>query len=509
MQRNDKRTLQVIALAGLGAALLGSGGCKRDGGAAEGGSAPKLTGAAAKPATLVGVAKATTGDIDDVIMVTGALTTKSDVTVSVKSSGRLLSVFVREGDVVRAGQIVAKQDPADLQAQLDSQRANLAANLSRLEQAKVALRSAQTNLKWTDEQTLAAMRQSAAALEVAKQQANLVQAGARPQERQQAEENVLAAKADRDKARADLKRYQSLYRQNAISAQQLDQTQAIADSAEARYNSAVQAASLVKEGSRQEDVRRALAAVEQANQALASSQSNREQVSLRRTDVENARAGILTAQAAVQQAQAAVRLAEQAMRDLDLRSPIDGVVQARLAEPGAQISNAKPDVLRIVDVNSIYFDAAIPETQYSQLRAGLPVQIEVYAMRGRVFTGTIAQLFPVASAARSFTARIALKNEGNLLRPAMFASGKVVLKTQKNAITVKRDAIMDKNGDKGRVFIVANGVAEERKVTLGVQNGDKVEITQGLQAGDHVIISGQGQIQAGDKVEDAHESSTL
>ncbi len=511
MQRDDKRFLKVLAAVSLGAVITGSGGCNRGGDPAASKGEPKLTGASAKPATLVGITTVAATTIEDVILVTGALNTKSDVMVGVKSSGRLLSVFAREGDVVHTGQIVAKQDPADMQAQLDSQRANLAANLSRLEQSKVALRNSQVTLKWTDEQTTSAVRQSAAALEVAKQQSNLVQAGARPQEKQQAEENVLAAKADRDKARSDLKRYQNLYRQNAISAQQLDQTQSIADSAEARYNSALQASSLVKEGARVEDVRRSLAAVEQANQALASAQSNREQVNMRRSDVENARAGIMTAQAAVLQAQAGVRLAEQALRDLDLRSPIDGIVQARLAEPGSQVSNAKPDVLRIVDVRSIYFDALVPETQYSQLSVGQPVQVEVYAMQGRKFNGAVAQVFPVASSARSFTARVVLKNEGNLLRPQMFASGKVVLNTRKNAVVVSRDAIMEKTGSKGRVYVVKNGVAEERKVTLGIQNGDKIEVVEGLQTGDKVITSGQGQIQKGDKVEDSHDGggSTL
>lgn len=507
MQGNDKLSLRVLFAVSLGVAIVGSGGCKRGGDSPDGKSESKLTAASAKPATQVGMTTVAATTIEDVILVTGALSTKSDVTVGVKSSGRLQSVFVREGDVVHAGQIVAKQDPIDLQAQLDSQRANLAANLSRLEQAKVAQRNSLVTLKWTDEQTNSAVRQSSAALEIAKQQSALVQAGARPQERQQAEENVLAAKADRDKARSDLKRYQNLYRQNAISAQQLDQAQSIADSAEARYNSAMQAASLVKEGARVEDIRRAIAAVEQANQAVVSAQSNREQVNMRRADVENARAGIMAAQAAVLQARASVRLAEQALRDLDLRSPIEGIVQARLAEPGTQVSNAKPDVLRIVDVRSIYFDAPIPETQYSQLSVGQTVQIEVYAMQGRKFTGAIAQIFPVASAARSFTARVVLKNDGNLLRPAMFASGKVLLSTHKGAVVVSRDTIMDKTGNKGRVFVVKNGVAEERKVTLGIQNGDKTEVVEGLQTGDRVISSGQGQIQKGDKVEDSHEDT--
>ncbi len=503
--RNKNRTqwsVALVAIALLGAASIA--GCNRGGGQTESGkSASKDTPtlATAKLATQVSTTTLNPSSIQEVVLVTGALNSQNDVTVGVKLSGKVQMVFAREGDVVHKGQIVARQDPIELQVQLDSQRANLAASQSRLEQARVTLRNTQTTLKWTKEQTEVAIRQAQAALDVAKQQSALVQNGARPQEKRQAEDNVQATKADRDRARADLKRYQELYRQQAISAQQLDQAQSISDSADARYNSSVQALSLVNEGSRVEDIRRSQAGVEQANQALASSQSNREQVNLRRIDVENARAGIATAEANVKQALASLHLAEQAIRDLAITSPIEGVVASRLAEPGMQLSSAKGDIMRIVDLHNMYFDAVVSETQYSRLQINQSVEVEAYALPGKKFHGNIAKIFPVANSARSFTVRISIQNEGSVLRPQMFASGRVVLNSHANALVISQDAILDRQGNGGRVFVVENGIAEERKIVTGIINGNKIEVLEGLSAGQKLITSGQTQLQKGDKVE--------
>lgn len=497
-----RNTRSVIGGAALLAVVSGFGlaGCR---GGDDGASVAKANAQpAAQQATQVTAAPARLGSISDVVEVTGALSALNDVIVGVKGNGKMEAVFAREGDMVKAGQVVAQQEVTDLRTQLEQQRANLLVQKTRLAQTKVAYQNALTTLKWTDDQTQSAVRLAKAGLDAAKEQAAIVKEGARPQELQQAQENVTAAKAERDKARADLKRYQDLYRQQAVSAQQLDQAQSVAEAAEARYNSTVQALSLVREGARQEDIRRSQAAVEQALQQLAAAQSNRDQVNLRRADVENARVGILNAEAGVQQAQAAVRLAEQAVRDAAIRTPIDGVVAERKVEPGMQVTTVKPDVMRIVSLDDIYFDAQFSETQYARIQSGLPVKIQVDALPGRAFQGAVSKIFPVASAtARSFTIRIAIRNEGRRLRPQMFARGQVVLATHTNAVLIPREALLDLQGTNGRVFVAVGDKAEERKVRLGFLTFREVEILSGVKEGEPVVTIGQAQLQNGDNLQ--------
>lgn len=500
LDRSSGRRLLALEGAFAAALLLGMGvaGCKRNAPPASATATP----AAQNLGAQVTVASVRIGAITNNAEVTGALSALQDVMVGVKTSGKMASVFFREGDVVKAGQVVAQQDTTDLRSQLEQQRANLLTQQTKLAQSKVVLESAQQTLKLTDEQTLSAVRLAQAGLDSAKEQAKIVQQGARPQERQQAQENVAAAKADRDQARADLKRYQDLYRQQAVSAQQLDQAQSVADAAQARYNSAVQALSLIQEGSRREDIQRAQAAVEQANQQLITAQSNRTQVNLRRADVETARVGILSAQASVRQAEASVRIAEQALRDSTIVSPISGVVAERKVEPGMQIGTAKPDVMRIVSLDDIYFDAQLSETQYAEVRPNQSVTITVDALPGRTFQGAVSKIFPIASAtARSFTVRIGIRNEANLLRPQMFARGQILLATHARAMLAPREAILDYNGTTGRVFVALDSKAEERPVKTGFANMKEVEITSGVKEGEQVITVGQGQLQNGDKIQ--------
>ena len=504
-------TLALLVAASLSLALLS--GCNRGGGAA---ADEKAKAAAAKNAGVqVVVTPAKTETISDTFDVTGSLVSPDDVIVGVKSNGKILNVYFREGDRVNRGQVVAEQDPVDLRNQLTQQeasrtqaQANVETARTKLTQAQAAYDNAVTNLKLTREQTASAVKQAQAALDAAREQESITRQGARAQERQQAQDTLTAAKADRDKARSDLKRYQDLYRQQAVSAQQLDQAQSARDSADANYSKAEAALNLIQAGNRPEDIQRAQAAVEQANQTVITAQSNRNQIALRQADVETARAGIASAQAgiaqakgALAQAQASVNLARQALKDSRIVSPIDGIVQERKVEPGMQVVTAKADVMRIVSLKNLFFDSVLSEAQYARVHAGLPVIVTISALPGQTFRGLVYKVFPVASAARSFTARIAITSGGALLRPQMFATGKIVLETHPNAVVVMRDAVLGQNGDSGFVMLAENGIAKKSAIKTGILSGAKREVVSGLKAGDPVITTGQGQLQDGDKVD--------
>lgn len=480
----------------VGLALTGCSHSKTPG-TASGTAAP----AADKTPVLVQVTQAHVGPIEKTTYVTGVLTALNNVTVGAKSPGKLVAVYFREGDSVHAGQVVAQLDTADLQAQLDQQHANLNAAIARLDQAREQYHSALTSLQLTRQQTQHAIAQAQAALNQAKEQAKIVEEGARSQDREQARQKMLAAKAAYNQARSDLQRYENLYRQNAISAQQLDQAQTAADQAQANYISAQQAYDEIMAGNRPEEIKSAQYNVQQAEQALQTAIVNKEQVKLRQEDVKNALAAIQTAKAEVSQAQAAVRYAQQQLEDTTIVSPISGVVAARLAEPGEQVAAGK-SILQIVSLDNIYYDAQLPEGQFERVRVGQPVQVTVDALLGKTFWGRIAKIFPVASSqARSFTVRIALPNASHLLRPQMFARGTIVLDVHPRAILVPYLSVINSNGEVGTVFVVQNNVAHQRKVRLGFITPTQIEILDGISAGEKVVSQGQLQLQDGMRVQ--------
>jgi HlyD family secretion protein len=530
----------------LGAVGCGKGPAAEAGGGAGGGAAGKAgkPGAATSTGAAVTVSPASTGDIARTIDVTGSLVALQDVVVGTKQAGRVATVNVHEGDMVRAGQVVATMDTADLQAQKLSAEANVQAALTReqqaqqtyvqaqnaltqsrnqLSQAQNAVTNAQTTLDWTKRTTQSAVDTAEATVEQAKESLSIMKQGARAQERQQAEEAVSSAKANYDKAKSDLKRYQSLYRDQVVSASQLDQTQATFDAAQAQYNSAKAALSLVKEGARPEDIHRSELAVLLAQQTLTKAKADQVNVRMREEDLRTAKVAVQTAQANIRsaeagvssaksgiaaakaqttQARAQVEVTRQNLNYATVVSPIGGYVAERRAEPGTQLGGGGA-VIRIVDPNSVYFQATLPESDYSEVLTGMPVSVSIEALpetAQRPFQGRITRVLPVASAARNFTIRVDLTGDRRM-RPQMFARGSILVDTHHSTVLVDKDSVLfDPANNKTRVFVAENSKAKERVVKVGYSNPKQVEILNGVSAGDRVITNGQTALQDGDPI---------
>lgn len=450
---------------------------------------------APKMAVQARVTPAVEGTIQLTALVTGVLTARNDVTVGVKSPGKLAAVYFREGDAVTAGEIVAQQDTSDLQAQLNQQQANLDAALSKLVQAQVEYNNSKVTLSITKSQTKAAELQAQAALNSAKEQAEIIQKGARKQQREQAKQQMAGAQAAMQKARSDLARYRELFEEHAIAAQQLDDSQSAFDQAQANYNAAVQAYDLLEAGSRPEEIRSAQDTVEQAQQTLFTAEANRNQVTLRRADVENAAAAIQAAKAGVAQAKASVQLAQRQLEDTSVKSPIDGVVAQREADPGEQMGAGKP-VMRIVSLQNIYFDAQLPENQFTMARINQSVDVHIDALPGHTFPGKIHKIFPIVSqSSRSFTVRILLPNDSSILRPQMFARGTIILAEHRHAALVPSGAVVNPGQDHGTIFVIKNNTAYQKSVDLGFRNASQTEIRNGISPGDKIVIQGQTELQ--------------
>jgi len=458
------------------------------------------------------------------VEVTGSLVPLKDVMVGARLAGKVHSVHVREGDPVAVGQIVAVMDTADFQSQVDAAKANVTAGQTRqrqaealAEQARNQLAQAEMNLDLTDKSTAAALSAAKAALGVAEASLAVVRNGARPQEREQAEQQVRAAKANVEKLKADLARMQELLNDQAISPSQFDQTRAAHEAAEASYRSALEARSLIREGARAEDVRRAELALQQAQDGLSKAQADRALVEVRRTDVANARvaaasarAGVEAAVQATRQARASLALAENALTNAYVRSPVSGYVATRIAEPGQQVGGGAA-LVRIVAPGSVYFQASVPESQYADVGVGQPVDVTVDALSGESFRGRVSRVFPVASAAtRSFTLRVDFQGDGRL-RPQMFARGRIVVGTHSRATVVPKDAVIFRRGDgatthadagsEAVVFVIGPGdKAAERRVTVGYSDPTYVEILSGVRPGERVVTAGNNALQDGDPV---------
>src|SRR5262249_45094500 len=145
--------------------------------------------------------------------------------------------------------------------------------------------------------------------------------------------------------------------------------------------------------------------------------------------------------AALQQSRSALAIAQKALADGAIIAPVSGQVAARSAEPG-QIVAPGASILRVVSLNSIYFEPSVPDREVGAIRTGQRVSVSVDAFPSRAFEGQVVRVYPAGSTRnRAFPVRIAVENPDRLLRPQMFARGRIETQRQANAVLVPRDAV--------------------------------------------------------------------
>lgn len=470
-----------FVLVGLAFGLMLSA-CGRGG---RGGAPAPQAQATEVAAVSVAVAKVQTGNLTETAAVTGDLQSYNDVVVATKLGGRFVEVRVREGDRVRKGDVIAVQDPTDLQLQLRQAESAMRAAEANLQQAEIAARTQPA-------QTEAQIQAAKAALEAARARLRALQTGARPQERQQAEQAVAAARANFELAKANYERAQQLYQQGAIPKQQLDTAKTAYEAAQAQLRQAEETLSLVREGPRREDIEAAEQAVRQAEEAY-------RQALLGKAQDEVAQQRVIAARAALQQARAQVALLKQQLADTVIRAPFEGVVADRFAEAGAMAGAGTP-VARIVTVDRLFFEATLPELLLRDVKVGMPVEVRVDAFPNRVFEGRVEAIYPaVADQARNLRIRVSLTNPADLpLKAGLFARGEIKLREYRNVPLTPKLALLEKGGDT-RVFVVQDGVAKQRKLRV-IATNTEVVYAEGVQPGEVVVVRGQDLLSDGQPV---------
>lgn len=520
-----------ITPAALALALTGLAGCGRGGGSGqaaagggEGGGKPGGA-AGAQPAanagTPVRIGTVVEKTVERTIPVTGSVAALQTIDLAPKVTARVTRVAGREGAPVRAGQIVVQQDTSDFVTQVEQAQANVQSARARLAQIETQSRVQNSSTVGEVENTRQQLQQAEAALALAKRPQRtqevaiaenaVQQAQARLEDIGVARNAVQQAQANYERASADRQRYEELVRAGASAQSVLDTyvtqekvSRAALDSARqqlvaqektsrAALNTARQQLSIARQGGRTENIQTAQANVVRARLALSQARTSLQQIQARRSDVQAARA-------AVAQAEAALAAARLQVQNASVRSPINGVISARLTEPGQLAAPGAP-VVRLVSLKSVFFEAQVPETDISSVRAGLNAPVRVDAYPGRVFSGRVARVYPTASTqSRNFVVRVVLNNSGGLLRPGMFARGQVVAERRRGTV-VPKDAIVSREG-KTYVYVATdNDTAEQRNVRVGVQTAQTAEVRGGsVRPGERVIVTGQEALQDGGKI---------
>lgn len=474
------KTGHFVILAGL--ILLGAGGCVDRNAQSQ---AKKTAELVTDPRKTIVVANPTVKTISETLEITGDVTTSSNVEVGAKASGKLVSVLVRDGDSVTAGQLLATLDTSTLQA-------NLRQALAGVQSARAQLSQAEANAVIGPSKSSAALAQAQAQLRSARAQLKKAQAGARPEERAQAEQQVKSAKSALDTSEKALERAKTLYEGKAISRAELEQAQNAYNGALAQYNSALQSQLVLTNGTRSEDLAVAQEGVSQAEEQVRSALAQKRLDVLLRDQVNAARAQ-------VQSAQAQVDAIRQSIEDTVIRAPFSGKVSGNPMQVGSVVGPGTP-VVRIIGGSGAYFEGQVPESDIAKIAPGNPVQITVNALPGKTFSGSIAAISPLGEqVGRLFAVRISFGGTTEGVRPGMFAHGNVNLRSIPNAILVPNTAIVLRDG-KPVVFLYdgKDGV-RLAPITQKLKQGDLVQV-DGISATDQIVVKGQEGLEPTSKV---------
>ena len=181
-------------------------------------------------------------------------------------------------------------------------------------------------------------------------------------------------------------------------------------------------------------------------------------------------------------------------------SPVDGFVAKRNLDPGAFASQNAP-VVSVVDLSTVRMVANLIEKDAKRVHAGTEAAVEVDAYPGESFKGRVARVAPVFDpATRTAEMEIEVPNPTGRLKPGMYARVNLTVGLRENALVVPRNALVDIEGKRG-VFIPQQNRASFRAVQTGLQDENRVEITQGLQEGSHVITTGALALRDGDLIQ--------
>jgi membrane fusion protein, multidrug efflux system len=198
-------------------------------------------------------------------------------------------------------------------------------------------------------------------------------------------------------------------------------------------------------------------------------------------------------------AQAAATLAEARLAKTELKAPFGGIIGLRVVSTGDYVREGA-DLVNLEAIDPIKVDFRVPETYLRQVKVGQTVDVTLDALPGKTYNGRVIALNPLLDAAgRALVIRAQVRNQDTTLRPGMFARVNLITSTKQDALVVPEEALVPQ-GTEQFLFRVVDNKAERVKVQTGQRRDGKVEIVNGVEKDDLIVIAGQTRLREGSQV---------
>ena len=206
----------------------------------------------------------------------------------------------------------------------------------------------------------------------------------------------------------------------------------------------------------------------------------------------------------LEQMQVQVKVAKSTSNNLaentTLTSPINGIVTQRNYDSGDM--PAGMHILQIEDFNPVKLLVNVSENLYTKLSKGMEVQVAIDVYPGEEFTGKISLIYPtISQASHTFPVEIQILNSDMRIRPGMFARAKISLGTNESIVVPDASVLKQTGSNDRHVFVINDGKAIKKVITVGQHLGDTYEVISGIEVGDEVVVAGASRLSDKQEVE--------
>jgi HlyD family secretion protein len=412
-------------------------------------------------------------DLASVVTSSGEVKPRNYITIGAEYSGQLTDILVKEGDHVRKGQLLARIDEAQSQADVAAQKAALSSAEADAAASEASVGAGEASMR-AGEDNIAAL-----------------------------EATVNRTKSDLERYDKDFKRGEQLFKDGLIPRSDYEQRLAIFES---QRSSVVEAQSRVVQG--------------------------KTQLAQLKAQLAQLKAQLSGSQKKIAQSQAALTRVDDILRKHNAVAPIDGLVTylpvrvGETVQPGVQ-NSAASTIMTIADMSIVTAEVKVDETDIVNVKLDQPAEITVDAIPGRIFKGHVIEIGNTAilrstglaaststtssQEAKDFKVVVAMENPPDEIRPGLSCTAKVTTATRKSVAAVPIQALTTRTigdllPDKDKpvnpdpatvkknkeevagVFVVtAANKAEFRKLETGITGATEIEVLSGINVGDEIV----------------------
>ena len=185
----------------------------------------------------------------------------------------------------------------------------------------------------------------------------------------------------------------------------------------------------------------------------------------------------------------AMRRSRKVPERIVFETPVSGVILERLATPGMMASAGQP-LFRIADTSELWVVADVPESQLDAVREGAKATVSVRSLPGKRFVGEVSLVYPeLRTETRTAKVRVEIANPDGVLLANMLAEVEIESGSPTPVVSVPETAVID-TGDRQVVFIdLGDGRFEPRDVKQGMRGNTEIAITNGIKAGERVVVA--------------------